>query len=106
MMSSYLSFSTISGFLGGLFLGTFYFVGLWWSVARIKQVKSKKLFLFISWLVRLAVLCAGLFFLARQDARMLISGVLGLFIARFFILRTVKKKIKNENPKIKENVVC
>ena len=40
MMSSYLSFSTISGFLGGLFLGTFYFVGLWWSVARIKQVKS------------------------------------------------------------------
>lgn len=84
------------GALAGLALGGLYFGGLWWSVARLKKVERKKLFLFISWVSRSVLLCAGLYGLAVYDARALLSGAAGLLAARFAIVRFVKRNLAQE----------
>lgn len=84
------------GFIVGAVIGTLYFGGLWWSVKRIKNVERKKMFLFLSWLVRSVFLCGGLFILARYDAQMLISGAVGLLVARFLIVYSVKRKMAKQ----------
>ncbi len=84
------------GAFGGLALGGLYFGGLWWSVARLKKVERKKLFLFLSWVSRSVLLCAGLYGLAVYDAQALLSGAAGLLAARFAIVRFVKRKLAQE----------
>ncbi len=84
------------GVPAGLALGGLYFGGLWWSVARLKKVERKKLFLFLSWVSRSVLLCAGLYGLAVYDAQALLSGAAGLLAARFAIVRFVKRKLAQE----------
>lgn len=85
-----------AGAAAGLVLGGLYFGGLWWSVARLKKVERKKLFLFISWVVRSVLLCGGLYALAVYDAQALLSGAAGLLAARFAIVRFVKRRLVQE----------
>ena len=87
------------GLAAGAVMGALYFGGLFWSVMRLKAVENKKRFLFFSWLARSVGLIGGLFVLTRYDEQVLLSGVVGLFIARFVIVRTVKKQLRaKENP--------
>ena len=89
----------VTGLLGGVLLGALYFGGLWLSVKRIGKVEHKKMFLFLSWLVRSVLLCGGLYLLARYNPASLLCGVFGLFLSRTIIVRTVKRKIQVENAK-------
>lgn len=84
------------GFVVGAVIGALYFGGLWWSVMRIKNVECKKMFLFLSWMVRSVFLCGGLFILARYDSQMLIGGATGLLTARFLIVHSVKRKMAKQ----------
>lgn len=81
------------GFFAGVLLGFIYFQGLWWSVSRLTQVKNRKMFLFISWLGRSAVLFGGLYLAARYDYRYLLSAFIGLIAIRTVIVRRVKKQM-------------
>lgn len=97
-------FSVGMGLLGGAALGALYFGGLWLSVKRIGKVERKKMFLFISWVVRSVLLCCGLYLLARYNPASLLCSVFGLFLSRTLIVRTVKRKIQVE--KTKEMPAC
>lgn len=104
-MSVSMPFAVTVGLSVGLLMGGFYFGGLWWSVLKIKTIERKKLFLFCSWLFRCVVLCGGLFFIARYNAQMLLSAAAGLLIARFVIVRWVKRKIP-QKIKQEEKTAC
>lgn len=84
------------GALAGLVLGGLYFGGLWWSIARLKRIERKKQFLFLSWVLRSVLLCAGLYGLAVYDAQALLAGAAGLLAARFAIVRFAKRKPAQE----------
>lgn len=102
-----MTFSSLSvgiGLFGGLLLGGLYFGGLWLSVMRIQKIERKKMFLFLSWVVRSVLLCVGLYFLARYNATSLLCGAIGLLAARSVIVRAVKRKLTAE--KVKEMPAC
>lgn len=92
-MQSFFSPDLLIGFFAGVLLGFLYFQGLWWSVSRLNRVKNRKMFLFISWLGRSAVLFGGLYLAARYDYRYLLSAFIGLIAVRTVIIRRVKKQI-------------
>lgn len=66
----------------GLLLGAFYFAGLWWTVARVDRWRRPGRALAISFVLRAAVLLAGVYLLARAGIGPLAFGLLGLLVAR------------------------
>ena len=66
----------------GLLLGAAYFAGLWWTVARTDRWRRPGRALAISFVLRAAVLLAGLYLLARAGIGPLALGLLGLLLAR------------------------
>lgn len=84
---------TAAGFFAGLALGGLYFGALWWSVLKVRGVERKKRFLLVGWAVRSAVLCAGLYAMARVDPQVLLCGAAGLLLSRFAAVRLAKSRI-------------
>jgi F1F0 ATPase subunit 2 len=73
--------------LGGICLGAFFFLGLWWTVQRgVAAVNPAPLFLG-SVLVRTLVTVAGFYYLSSSDWRNLVASLAGFLFARFVITR-------------------
>jgi F1F0 ATPase subunit 2 len=53
-------------FAAGLALGAFYFVSLWLTLQRLAETQSRARLLFISYILRLAVVLAAFYFLFRD----------------------------------------
>ena len=87
------------GLAGGLILGGMYFGGLWGSVRKARKVKHKKLLFLVSWAIRSALLCYGLYVLARYNIVSLLCATAGLLIARSFVMWRVKKKTEKKEKK-------
>jgi len=66
----------------GLLLGAMYFAGLWWTVARVDRWRRPGRALALSFVLRAAVLLAGVYLLARAGIGPLALGLLGLVLAR------------------------
>ena len=66
----------------GLLLGAVYFAGLWWTVARVDRWRRPGRALALSFVLRAAVLLAGVYLLARAGIGPLAFGLLGLLVAR------------------------
>jgi F1F0 ATPase subunit 2 len=69
----------------GLLLGTFFFVGLWWTV--IKGVASRRpaLWFFTSMLVRMGVTVAGFYLVGRESWQRWLLCLLGFVVARVVV---------------------
>jgi F1F0 ATPase subunit 2 len=72
----------------GIVAGTLYFVGLWWNARLFARGGSWLSVLML--LGRIAALACALTFAARQGAMPLLVMALGVFIARFAVMRGVR----------------
>ena len=73
--------------LGGFALGTFFFVGLWWTVRR-GVISTQPAVVFLGSMVfRTLVVMVGFYFLSRGDWRNVLGSLTGFVLARFLVMR-------------------
>jgi F1F0 ATPase subunit 2 len=70
----------------GFLLGILYFLGLWYTLQKLPQNGHPTLIIITSFLVRLAILLGGLFWVTQGDALRLGVALLGLLAGRMFIM--------------------
>jgi F1F0 ATPase subunit 2 len=71
----------------GFLLGTFFFVGLWWTTKKGIVSKSPALWFIVSLLVRLTVTMLGFYFVCRNHWERMLVCLLGFIIARTIITK-------------------
>lgn len=76
-----------AGLVAGVVLGMVFFGGLWWTTQRLATSSRPGLLLTVSLLVRVVVLVAGLFGLARIGGGPLLLAALGLVCVRVVLVR-------------------
>lgn len=75
------------GFLSGLLMGLFFFGGLWLSVRRLPDSPNPLLVVFVSFLLRLAVLVLCFYALARSGGWIAVLGAVpGLLLMRMTLV--------------------
>jgi F1F0 ATPase subunit 2 len=71
----------------GIALGTVFFGGLWWTVARGMTARYAPLWFFVSLLLRTGVAMAGFYLVARGSWQRLLVCLVGFVIARLIVTR-------------------
>ncbi len=88
--------------VAGLFLGAFFFGGLWWSVRRGVASKHPALWFLGSALVRMSVVLAGFYFIGREHWERLLLCLLGFVIARFLVIVITRRPVERHTSPAKE----
>jgi len=74
----------------GLFLGVFYFGGLWLTVRKLPVSRKPKTLWLTSFMLRLTVLLSGLWLVLRLDMIAFAIAFISVMAARFLISKRVK----------------
>lgn len=69
-------------FAAGLLLSGVYFAALWLTVRRLPQTRSPLLTLGVSFLLRMAILLGGFYYLMQGRWERLVACLAGFFIVR------------------------
>ncbi len=77
----------IGAWLGGILLGAFFFVGLWWTVQKGVTARQPALLFLASMLIRTLAAVAGFYYLSRGDWRTLTASLTGFIVSRFIVTR-------------------
>ncbi len=80
-------FSMAQGVVAGLILGGLFFGGLWLTVQRVTQLERPAGWFALSALLRLGLLCAGLWFIGHAAPLRLVGALVGFIAARVLSLR-------------------
>jgi F1F0 ATPase subunit 2 len=85
----------------GLFLGFFFFGGLWWSTK--KAISSKHPFLWFtgSLFIRMSVTILTIYFVSRNHWEKMLLCLLGFIIARVIVIKLTKNFLPS-NSMVKE----
>lgn len=73
----------------GAGLGLAYFGGLWLTVRGLVRRPDRSALVRCGGAIRLALLGSGLMLLARQGAGALVAALVGIWLARWFLLRQI-----------------
>jgi F1F0 ATPase subunit 2 len=73
--------------LGGMFLGTLFFGGLWWTVRRGVASHQPAIWFVGSLLLRTAIALFGFYAVMQGDWRRLVACLCGFVIARICVVR-------------------
>lgn len=73
--------------LTGALLGVVFFAGLWWTVRRALSSAQAALWFSGSFLLRTAIVLAGIYFVSRGDWRRMVGCMVGFLLARTVIKR-------------------
>lgn len=77
----------------GLVAGTIYFVGLYFSVQKINDVKYPSLFMALSFLIRMLILIGLFFYLSKVGGyKDILFALIGVMAARAIITFAVKNE--------------
>ncbi len=76
--------------LGGLALGVFFFVGLWWTVRRGVMAAQPAAVFLGSMVFRTLVVMVGFYYLGRGDWRNIAGSLTGFVLARFIVTRNAR----------------
>jgi F1F0 ATPase subunit 2 len=71
--------------VAGLFLGAFFFGGLWWTVRKGVASKQPAVWFFVSLLLRMCVALFGFYFVSGGRRERLLLCLLGFFMARLVV---------------------
>jgi len=82
----------VMAFLAGLGLGTFYFLNLWKTVQRITEPPGPGMFLFRSFLARVAVILPCFYLVMAGHWERLAAAVLGFVVMRGVLVRCLGRK--------------
>ena len=86
----------------GLLLGAVFFGGLWWTVRKGVSSKRPAHWFLWSFLLRMSLVLAGLYFVGRGDWRRLMACLLGFIIARFCVMRLTRTTVEHSHFTAKE----
>ena len=87
-MSSSLSWESLAvAFVAGIGLGLIFFGGLWWTVNRLQQTRLPGLLFASSFVVRSAIVLAGIYFVADGQWQQVASCVVGIIVVRVVLTR-------------------
>jgi F1F0 ATPase subunit 2 len=81
-------------FVAGLFFGTIFFGGLWWTVKKGVQSKRPALWFVSSFIIRMVVTVLGFYFVSDKHFERILICLLGFLVARFVITRLTKTETK------------
>ena len=84
--------SWLYGFLWGLVLGLFYFGGLWMTLRALPQKERPKLWLAVSYMVRLAGAMAGFWIVVQKDLMAFFFTLAAFFLVRIVLIRRLAPK--------------
>jgi F1F0 ATPase subunit 2 len=76
--------------LVGAVLGTFFFVGLWWTVNRGARSAVAGRWFFGSMALRMAIVLAGFYAIGAGHPERLVLCLLGFVLARTIVLRRLR----------------
>lgn len=76
--------------LEGVFLGVFFFAGLWWTVRKLDSDKHTALLFLGSMFLRTVIVVLGFYFILGDNWQHLIAGLFGFFIARILVTRLIR----------------
>ena len=77
----------VSAGVAGLFLGGFFFGGLWWTVRKGVSAKRPALLFLVSLVLRIVATVAGFAVVGDGHWQRLLVCLLGFVIARFMVTR-------------------
>ena len=80
----------ILAFIGGLFLGTIFFGGLWFTVRKLATSKIPALWFFGSFILRVSIALIGFYYIFSGSWQRLLICVVGFIIARFAVINFTK----------------
>lgn len=83
-------FDLTLSFAAGLLVGAAYFAGLWFTVRRLTGTGLAPLWLFVSAVVRLAVLVGALFWIMDGRGEKLLAALAGVLVARLVATWTAR----------------
>jgi F1F0 ATPase subunit 2 len=78
-------------FVAGLFLGGFFFGGLWWTVQRGLNSANPALWFFSSLILRTALLVVAFYYVAQGHWSSLLACLAGFLVGRFLIVRRLTR---------------
>ncbi len=71
-----------AAFVAGIALGAFYFIALWQTVRRLSTTTSRARLMLASFMLRMAILLAGLYFVMGGHWERLAAAMLGFILIR------------------------
>lgn len=80
----------IFALLAGIVLGLIYFLGLWETVRRLRQVRRPVLWMLGSLILRLAFILTGLYLVGHGHWDRLIAALIGILIVRTLLIRRIR----------------
>jgi F1F0 ATPase subunit 2 len=86
-----LIFCGIAG--GGL--GTFFFIGLWWTVRKGVSAKNPAFLFLGSQLLRTITVVAGFYYLSNWQWPRLLCGLLGFLLSRELIKSAIQREVRH-----------
>lgn len=76
----------------GLFLGLFFFVGLWLTTWRLEKSKASGIFFLASFIFRSFIVIYAIYFFADNNPFFIVSTLLAFLLSRFIATNLVKCK--------------
>lgn len=76
----------------GFILGLLYFGGLWWTTRRVAGKDRPGMFLLVSFLIRVALLLGGIYFITRGEPLATLVAVGGVVVARVAAVQWAKAR--------------
>lgn len=76
--------------IAGIGLGTFFYLGLWWTVNKGMQSKFPAVWFFASLLVRTCITVIGFYYVAHGSWKQLLICFLGFFMTRLLVTKSIK----------------
>jgi len=93
-MSEVLTISLLWPVLAGAVLGSVFFAGLWWTIAKSTSVKSPLLWLLGSLLARMMMVLLGFYWVADGHWQRLMACLVGFIITRAMLTRFLPAPIE------------
>ncbi len=90
----------LTGCLWGMTLGIVYFGGLWVTVRLVPRVSNPKTLLLASFIPRMAILLAGIWFVLRAGPLAFAATLGAILLVRFVMIRTAcrpQKEVMHAN---------
>lgn len=78
-------------FFIGIILGILFFGGLYLTVGKLNEVKNPSLLVIFSFIIRMAILLGGLFYLSKKGYQAILLALVGIVLVKFIMIFMVNK---------------
>jgi F1F0 ATPase subunit 2 len=95
-------FSSAPAFAAGLFLGAFFFGGLWWTVNRGVSSPRAALWFLGGMLLRMSITLTGFYLVGGEDWQRWLLCLLGFILARLTVTWVTRPPARRRSSRVPE----